>query len=59
MSKNTMPEMYDETPAGVEIQTTEEILMNEDALLRGLIEPVPRRTVKRHTGKFRSAAMVF
>lgn len=38
MSKNTMPEAYDEAPAGVETQSQEEILMNEDAILRGLIE---------------------
>ena len=38
MSKNTMPEIYDEAPAGVEMQTQEDILMDEDALLRGLIE---------------------
>ncbi len=38
MSKNTMPEMYDDAPVGVEEQTTEDILMNEEALLRGLIE---------------------
>lgn len=38
MSKNTMPEAYDEAPAGVESQSQEEILMNEDAILRGLIE---------------------
>lgn len=38
MSKNTMPESYDEAPGGVENQTQEDILMNEDALLRGLIE---------------------
>ncbi len=38
MSKNTMPEAYDEAPGGVETPTQEDILMNEDALLRGLIE---------------------
>ena len=38
MSKNTMPEAYDDAPAGVETQRQEEILMNEDAILRGLIE---------------------
>jgi len=37
--KNTMPELYDETEAGVEAPASpEEILMDEDALLRGLIE---------------------
>lgn len=38
MAKNTMPEAYDEVPGGVEAQTQEDILMNEEALLRGLIE---------------------
>ena len=38
MNKNTMPEVYDEAPAGVEMQTQEDILMDEAALLRGLIE---------------------
>lgn len=38
MSKNTMPEIYDEAPAGVETPTREDILMDEAALLRGLIE---------------------
>lgn len=38
MQKNTMPEAYDEAPGGVEQPTKEDILMNEDALLRGLIE---------------------
>ena len=38
MAKNTMPEPYDESPAGVVTQSQEEILMNEDELLRGLIE---------------------
>ncbi len=37
--KNTMPEQYDEAEAGVETPATqEEILMDENALLRGLIE---------------------
>lgn len=36
--KNTMPEMYDENPAGVETPTQEDILMNEQDILRGLIE---------------------
>lgn len=38
MAKNTMPEDFNESPAGVEIVTEEEILMNESELLRGLIE---------------------
>lgn len=38
MAKNTMPEEYDENPAGVEAATQEEILMNESDILRGLIE---------------------
>ncbi len=38
MAKNTMPEEYDENPAGVETSTQEEILMNESDILRGLIE---------------------
>ena len=38
MAKNTMPEPYDESPTGVVTQSQEEILMNEDKLLRGLIE---------------------
>jgi len=38
MAKNTMPEIYDENPAGVETMSQEEVLMNEDELLRGLIE---------------------
>ena len=33
-----MPEIYDENPAGVETMSQEEVLMNEDELLRGLIE---------------------
>ena len=38
MSKNTMPEQYD-SPSGVEeAPTKEEILMNENDILRGLIE---------------------
>ncbi len=37
-TKNTMPENFDETPAGVEKPTQEDILMNETALLKGLIE---------------------
>lgn len=36
--KNTMPELYDDNPAGVEAPTQEEILMNENDILRGLIE---------------------
>ena len=37
--KNTMPEQYDATEAGVEAPATqEEILMDENAMLRGLIE---------------------
>lgn len=35
---NTMPEMFDEQPAGVEQLTQEEVLMNESELLRGLID---------------------
>ena len=38
-TKNTMPEQYDATEAGVEAPATqEEILMDENAMLRGLIE---------------------
>ena len=33
-----MPEIYDENPAGVETLSQEEVLMNEEDLLRGLIE---------------------
>lgn len=33
-----MPEMYDDNPAGIEVPTQEEILMNEQDILRGLIE---------------------
>lgn len=36
--KNTMPETYDDAPAGVQEATQEEILMNENEILRGLIE---------------------
>ena len=37
--KNTMPEQYDAAEAGVEAPATqEEILMDENAMLRGLIE---------------------
>jgi len=36
--KNTMPQLYDESDAGVEVHSKEEILMSEDELLRGLIE---------------------
>ena len=35
--KNTMPDSYDFEP-GVEAQTKEDVLMNEDAILRGLID---------------------
>lgn len=39
IKKNTMPEQYDAPDAGVETPATqEEILMDENALLRGLIE---------------------
>ena len=38
MSKNTMPEEFDEQPAGTEYLTQEQILMSESELLRGLIE---------------------
>ena len=38
MSKNTMPEMFDEQPEGTEQSTREQILMSESELLRGLIE---------------------
>ena len=38
-TKNTMPEQYDAAEAGVEAPATqEEILMDENAMLRGLIE---------------------
>ena len=38
-TKNTMPEQYDAAEAGVETTATqEEVLMDENALLRGLIE---------------------
>ena len=38
-TKNTMPEQYDAAEAGVETPATqEEVLMDENALLRGLIE---------------------
>lgn len=37
-AKNTMPDNYDESPAGVEELSQEEILMNETDILRGLIE---------------------
>ena len=36
--KNTMPEAYDEAPAGVKEMTKEEVLMNETQLLQGLLE---------------------
>ena len=36
--KNTMPDNYDDNPAGVEILSEEDILMNENEILRGLIE---------------------
>ena len=36
--KNTMPDNYDDNPAGVEIPSEEDILMNENEILRGLIE---------------------
>ena len=38
MAKNTMTEIYDENPGGVETLSQEEVLMNEEDLLRGLIE---------------------
>jgi len=38
MKMNTMPEEFSESPAGVEASTQEDILMNENELLRGLIE---------------------
>lgn len=37
-TKNTMPELYDEAPAGVTTVTKEDVLMNEKDILRGLIE---------------------
>ena len=37
--KNTMPEAYDENPAGVKEMTKEEVLMSETQLLQGLLEP--------------------
>lgn len=37
-TKNTMPEAYDEAPAGVETASKEDVLMNEKDILRGLIE---------------------
>lgn len=37
-TKNTMPENYDDNPAGVETLSQEEVLMNENDILRGLIE---------------------
>lgn len=36
--KNTIPDNFDESPAGVESLSQEDILQNEGALLRGLIE---------------------
>ena len=38
MNKNTMPELFDEQPDGMEQPTQEQILMSESELLRGLIE---------------------
>ena len=38
MAKNTMPDNYDTSPAEIENTTQEEILMNENEILRGLIE---------------------
>lgn len=37
-TRNTMPEAYDENPAGVEKLSQEEVLMNEKDILKGLIE---------------------
>lgn len=37
-TKNTMPEIFDEAPTGVEKLSKEDILMNESDILRGLIE---------------------
>lgn len=37
-NRNTMPEAYDEAPAGVEKLSQEEVLMNENDILKGLIE---------------------
>lgn len=37
-NRNTMPEMFDEQPAGVEELTKEDVLMSESELLRGLID---------------------
>ena len=36
-TKNTMPDVYDETPAGEENTSQEDILMTESELLQGLI----------------------
>ncbi|MCX4294317.1 MAG: hypothetical protein OSJ56_09715 [Prevotella sp.] len=36
--KNTMPELYDDNLVGVEAPMQEEVLMNENDILRGLIE---------------------
>ncbi len=38
MTKNTMPELFDEQADGTEQPTQEQILMSESELLRGLIE---------------------
>jgi len=38
IEKNTLPEQFDEQPAGAEALTQEEILMNERDLLQGLID---------------------
>lgn len=38
VKKNTMPEMYDDNPVGMETPTQEDILMSEQDILRGLIE---------------------
>lgn len=35
--KNTMPEAFDEAPAGVKVVTKEEVLMTESELLQGLL----------------------
>ena len=62
MKENTMPEMYDASPAGVESVQQEEILMNESELLRGLIEAGNEKDSERTYRKIqikRSGALKF
>ena len=56
MNKNTMPELFDEQPDGMEQPTQEQILMSESELLRGLIEAGNEKDSERPMSASRSSA---